>query len=73
MLTFGASVALESSCGCAFSLAEPSRMDGSSLNNSLDPVQYKYQQYQIWIENKVIKSSIVFIYLQNFSQLIVRT
>jgi len=38
MLTFGASVALESSCGCAFSLAEPSRMDGSSLINSLDPV-----------------------------------
>jgi hypothetical protein len=35
--TFGASVALESSWGCAFSLADPSNMDGSSLIRSLDP------------------------------------
>jgi hypothetical protein len=41
MLTLGANVALESSCGCAVSLAEPSRMDGSSLINSLDPIKYK--------------------------------
>jgi hypothetical protein len=35
--TFGANVALESSWGCAFTLADPSNMDGSSLISSLDP------------------------------------
>jgi hypothetical protein len=35
--TFGANVAFESSWGCAFALADPSKMDGSSLIRSLDP------------------------------------
>ena len=47
VLTLGASIALESSCGCAFSLAEPSRMDGSSLTNSLDPIRYNNQHYRV--------------------------
>jgi hypothetical protein len=35
--TFGAKVALESSWGCAFALADPSNIEGSSRIRSLDP------------------------------------
>lgn len=35
--TLGANVALESSCTCAFDLAEPSSIEGSSWIKSLDP------------------------------------
>jgi hypothetical protein len=45
--TFGASVALESSWGCAFSLADPSNMDGSSLIRSLDPALSNKDIYEL--------------------------
>lgn len=35
--TFGAKVAWESSCGCAFNLADPSNIEESSWIKSLDP------------------------------------
>lgn len=37
--TFGARVALDSSCGSAFSLADPLKIEGSSSNKSLYPAQ----------------------------------
>lgn len=38
--TFGAKVALESSWGNAFDLADPSNIEGSSLIRSFDPAKF---------------------------------
>lgn len=39
--TFGARVAFESSWACAFSRADPSKIEGSSRIKSLDPIDFK--------------------------------
>lgn len=39
--TFGAKVAFESSCAYAFSLADPSKIEGSSRIKSSDPIEFK--------------------------------
>lgn len=51
--TFGAKVALESSWGDAFPLADPSSMEGSSRIKSFAPEQQTMSDYWNAIEYKV--------------------
>lgn len=44
--TFGARVAIESSWACAFTLADPSKIEGSSWIRSLDPTYYHRSTFQ---------------------------